>query len=152
MSETAEPLDCYQGTWRRLGCAQRVVHGDPSAQQRSGVHRIQDVRDANHAAGADVHVLRVATVLRSPDLRLGLAIHEIAAPTLVAFMALATEIADADAVANLGVCSRRRQPRRSRQRSRGRYDRRARVTQQALDGNHVTVADAACQYPDAYLP
>ena len=80
----------------RAAVAQRVVGGDPGAQQRAGLDGRELVRDQGQRLDRGHHVLGIAAVVADAG-NAGLAAgDEIAAPAAVAMAAMAAVPADAD--------------------------------------------------------
>src|SRR5262249_25855544 len=101
--EVAEPTDPEDrdglaGT--RAAVSQRIVRGDPGAQQRPGVDRGQLVGDPRDRFRRHHHVVGVPAIVRDAGALPALAVDEQPAATGVALEAVATVPADADAIAD----------------------------------------------------
>src|SRR5262249_8640396 len=101
MAKPAEALHGDQCTWRSISGTKRVEHSDTGAEKWRSSEHVNIVRDAGDSGGAHVHLFRVTAVNCGARLWLVLAVDEVAASTLITFVALPTEKADSNAVTDL---------------------------------------------------
>ena len=74
--------------------AQRVEHGQARARERRGVNRRQFIGNTGQCVRRRHHVFGVSAGKRCAGDHAGLAVHEIAAPTAAAMLAIAARPAD----------------------------------------------------------
>src|SRR5258708_21067586 len=100
MSQSTEPLHGHEvaGTSRRM--AQRVVSGQPRAEQWSRIGRTEFIRNGDQSARNRDHRFGVTTIEMNAADRLVGTIHEISPATGSADAAMAAEEAHADTLAD----------------------------------------------------
>src|ERR1700751_1778174 len=151
MTQSTDALDRDQRVGFGLQLLQCVVGGDAGAQQRGGIDRLQGVGNADKPAGAGVDRLGVSTIRVRAGSRLICAVDEIPVAAPDTHAAVTAQKANANAVTDAPSGYLLSEGIDDADDLMPRYHRLTGIGTQALDREHIAVADTATVHTKPHM-